>query len=739
MIPDVTMYVIWFQRIVFVMIIATQADVARAIQSSAETGSNQFAITSMDQLDSDLKRLESLFLVDNVAELTEAEYELIVAEHEAFIDALARRPVLDTRLFSLIPGISGMEFNLLARVESGPAAAEFRQRLAGTENFSEQTTKYLEFADRYVKTVAAASTLPDSKYSTGDVPESTDLYTGRHSESSSRAWTGRATLRIEKSHNSSTAVRKSFIQSLRTTAKIIVSGDNFTSSIAARNDPSEPFQWRPDIGWYGFDHVTGYLRWHPTRYPVQITLGNYSLDYGQGLLWSRPFGQRRDATAPHRSLRHSSGIRGHASASGSSFLTGIAAKLWPLSTTEITFFVSQRKYDARPPGSKCDSECVSPYVVEGLTNGWQLSTSDQHTTEEQLSRKNAVRSKVVGAVLVQRFSTFSLGISSAQTVFDKPFKWQQRSSAAHDVLSSSLFWLWATRFITVSGELSIDRTIVSGGVVGAVIRPDKRLRGIVLFRYYDGQRTGLHARASGLSASLASQWGLVLGWRYSSRKRWILSASIEFHTGKDVEPSFPGNRHNVDARIFAEIRPVRRARFRIYIRQKRTLRSFSISSPDSPAVNYPEIASIEQFSAELLFDLSARVQTRLRSDLNTARIGSTDLGTGFQVYQQFDIKVSRRLSFTFRASVFESDNSLNRTYVYEPDVSGKLIAPSNSGTGYNLLVLARASSLAGVKLEIKVSTRSYSDTFFDVPVLNVKKTIEYKRRHQITFQLSRSF
>ena len=672
-------------------------------------------------------RIESLVRVDDFEELTEAEYEIIAAEHEVFIQAILLRSVLDARIISLIPGITDSEINALLGLSRRVRTKVDWRRLTDVIGVSARTSAYLNFASRYAKSAAI-----------GGNPEAEGVANKIRIHRANQ-WAGRVILRIERNQKSSTATQRAFVRSLRTTAKISIRNADFTSSITARNDPGEPFQWRPDLGWYGFDHVAGYVRWQPSLYPVEITIGHYSLDYGQGVLWSRPFGQRRDASAPHRSLRRSSGIRGHASASGNSFLTGMAAKIQVQRNTQFVLFLSQRNYDARRLSLICSADCTEPGLLNGSTAGWQLSSSDIHVTDDQVARKNSVRSRIVGALFEQRFSTILVGLSSARTTFDKPFRWQQRSSTERSVHSSNLFWVWTADNITVSGEVAVSNTNISGAVLGAVIRPDKHMHGIVLLKYFDGQRIGLHAGASGFSASLEQQWGLVLGWRFVSRKGWKLSASIEYHTGQDHDRSFPGKRHGVDARVFAEIIPVRRARFRIYLRQKRALRMFSISSSLAPSINYPEIASVEQFSAELLYELSPRFQMRLRTDANAAMMGSSDLGTGFQIYQQFDVHVSSRFSITFRASVFESDNSLNRIYVYEPDVSGKLIAPSTSGSGYNLLVLARAINVSGVQLELKVSTRRYSDTYFDIPDPEGKKEIEYRSQHQVTFQISRVF
>jgi len=707
----------------------------RTVGTAAAQHSSESILARASAIERMQMRIDSLLLVDNFDELTEAEYEIIVADHEAFINALAGQRILDTRIISLIPGISETEINLLGGSDLRVDSTGDWKSSANFMALSVRTALYLSFAHEYVKSVAMRRQPSTTDNLSDDLSASEEEMSARSSHQRSQRRYGRVILRIEKSDNSSSDKHRGFLQSLRTTAKISFRTDHFTSSITARNDPSEPFQWRPDLGWYGFDHISGHLQWRPADIPVEITIGHFSLDYGQGLIWSRPFGQRRDVSAPHRALRRSSGVRGHASASGSAYLTGLASKFFAGKNTQLVLFLSQRKYDGRLIESACETECTGPRF-ENVA--WQFSPAGVHVTDDQLFRKNSVRSRVTGIVLEQRFSTFLAGASLAKTTFDKPFKWQQRTGASLSLYSSNFFGAWTAGHLTVSGELSLDDTNVSGGVLGAVIRPEKHLQGILLFRYYDGQRMGLHSGASGFSASLEQQWGMLLGWKFTSRNGWKLSASIEYHTGQDHDWSFPSRRYGTDVRIFAEINPVRRARFRIYLKQKRALRTFSESSPLSPSINYPEIASTEQFSAELLYELSPRLQTRLRTDANVAMMGSANLGNGFQVYQQFDVKVSNRFSFAFRASVFESDNSLNRIYVYEPDVSGKLIAPSNSGSGYNLMLLARALNFSGVRLEMKLSHRSYSTTLSNLSV-NTIEELEYRSQQQVTIQITRGF
>lgn len=703
-------------------------------------------------------REAALLSLGSLDEIAEAEYELVMEAHEEYYRVLRqivdqsyagnrqnsgrsarmKKPpdacgttellaVLEPAVLGSVPRISQLEIVRLSALRILISASEDDLQLnpVAFDGVSEITSRYIRIACAYVLGNMRA---PRPERPGGDV-------------------SGHAFLRLERSSSFVVGKSSSFIETLRSTARITIRSKRFSSSLAVRNDPGEQLLWKPELGWYGFDRVAGFIRWAPGRIPVQVTAGQYALDFGQGVLWSRPFGQRRDSSAPHRSLRHSSGVRGVSSTSGTSHMTGVALQVQPKSHTRAVLFYSRRFYDARQFTSGCETPCFETGDLSGLDSSfdrgqqepWKISSSERHVTSDQIARKNAIQARVVGAVLEHSFSTLALGMSYASTTFDKPFIWGRRTKPILSTQSANVFGTWTTSQLSVSGEWSFEDSRFAGSVIGAVLRPARHLTGIALFRYYRSSDSGLYGGGSGLSPSLDRQWGALLGWRFVSPGKWHIAASTAYQTGNDLSSDFTGPRYQVDTRVFSEISAIPGARIRIQLRQKRSLKLQKTGRQETLEIDYTAIVLIEQFYAEMLYSISPSLQTRLRMDINVARIGNANAGTGFQMYHQVDLSVSGRLGFSVRGSVFEADTGLNRIYVYEPDVSGKLTAPSVSGSGHQFLILMRISDLLGLKVEMKFRHRSYSDTYSELSDLTDRPSVRHQTRQQLTFQLSYDF
>ncbi|HET9137428.1 MAG TPA: hypothetical protein VFO76_12395 [Candidatus Kapabacteria bacterium] len=188
----------------------------------------------------------------------------------------------------------------------------------------------------------------------------------------------------------------------------------------------------------------------------KLTLGDYSLNEGAGLIFSRGYPSYPSQQSAHNIFSADDGIKAYRSISSYRFFRGAAGEL-QYDDLRLSVFFSDRLIDASVDSS-------------GITS---LPFSNYHRTETELAKRNAARQTMHGAVLsYANFDTsdngFSIGMAGYRMKFDNPVAMDSNTfhfyGQHHSMLS--LFATSVTGNLEASGEYG--RTISDMGTASAV-------------------------------------------------------------------------------------------------------------------------------------------------------------------------------------------------------------------------------------------------------------------------------
>ena len=126
-----------------------------------------------------------------------------------------------------------------------------------------------------------------------------------------------------------------------------------------------------------------------------ITLGDYQIQYGQGLVFGAGFGSGKGSETINTVKRNSTGIRPYGSVLESGFFRGAATTV-KIKNTELSMFYSRLKQDANLINDTTYSD------FEEFVNS--IQSTGLHRTASELQAKNQITEQAMGGVAEYSFN-----------------------------------------------------------------------------------------------------------------------------------------------------------------------------------------------------------------------------------------------------------------------------------------------------------------------------------------------
>jgi len=189
---------------------------------------------------------------------------------------------------------------------------------------------------------------------------------------------------------------------------------DFSLGFTAEKDAGEQFRWNPGARQYGPDFLSGHLVLHERGRLKTLAVGDYQLQFGQGLLLSSGLQVGKGAETITTLRRSSVGVRQYSSVLESTFFRGAAATVSLAPTVQATAFVSRKRVDASMQYATDSLAEFSEFTSGFLLTGF-------HRTPSELANRQTLRETVAGGNLgyTSRSSNFAAGLTAVDTYFDK--------------------------------------------------------------------------------------------------------------------------------------------------------------------------------------------------------------------------------------------------------------------------------------------------------------------------------
>lgn len=429
----------------------------------------------------------------------------------------------------------------------------------------------------------------------------------------------------------------------------------------------------------GFDFVSVSLHYQPKkRFLKEVLFGDYSLNFGQGLIMWTGFSMGKGVTST-RSDKNSLAILPYHSSDEVHFMRGISSRMTYQNFTLIPF-VSYKKVDAEIQ----EDSTIRSIRINGL-----------HRTDNEISQKDAIDELLIGGHLNYKKGNTQLGCQLVSTNYSVPFYYQssyqkQYSTGKHNVLSS-IDHSFVGKNWQLYGELAINQSGKTALLEGINLYATPNITFNSTIRKYASGYKSFYANSFGERRDANNEIGFYNGLNFNLGHGFALKTYLDLY-------SFPSFSYNENQAItgqdfFSELQKKLSAKSQIYIRFKTEKRT----------------ATTLEKKAELITRVRLHYKTTVGILTLQSRIEASQYNKnqhGFLIFQ--DIKTQlRRVNFTTRLAYFDTPTFQTAVYAYQPNVLYAFRSMAYYNQGFQFILMSKIHITHQIKLWIKAQRLTY--------------------------------
>jgi len=419
------------------------------------------------------------------------------------------------------------------------------------------------------------------------------------------------------------------------------------------------------------DFKSFHLQFQNKGHWKNITLGDYQLQLGQGLISSAGFYIGKGSETVLTTRRNHLGVRPYTSALENNYFRGAAAT-YQLGRFEIIGFYSRLNRDGNIVQDKATN----------LEYASSLQTSGLHRTASEIADKGSIFEENIGTDITfkNKDNTLQIGFTALKTNFDKTIQKAEKDYnlyefSGNENILTGLHYSYNYQNFNFFGEIARSSSGGIGGVSGVLASLGKRTDFSILFRKYDRDFHSFYANGFSENSRNINETGLYAGIKHALNRKWSVAAYFDYF-------QFPWYRYLVDkqptigfdylGRI--SYQPQKNLQIFFQFRQENKEENTKITETyiDKGKEKTREITVVRDrtrrvFIANLDYKISKTLNVQTRASYSTYQFEDQEFTQGFAIAQDVNTDFGK-LSLSGRLAFFKTDDYDNRQYFYEQDV-----------------------------------------------------------------------
>lgn len=460
-------------------------------------------------------------------------------------------------------------------------------------------------------------------------------------------------------------------------------GNHVSIGMVGEKDPGEQFRWNPSNRQYGYDFLSAHIALQNFGRIRRLIVGDYTLQFGQGLVLSRGLGFGKGAQVISGLKMPAYGARPYYSVNENQFLRGAMTTIG-FGEFELSVFASRAFRDA----SVQETDTLDQEV---LVAG-NLQTSGLHRTLSEQANRKVIGESMAGARLEFQRGVFRSGLTHYQLRYDAPLS---PSNAFYQTFAfrgdrhhlTGLDWDWVKGNVNVFGEAAVDASGAFGGTASLMSSLSSTVDASVNIRHFDRGFFSPFAYVFAERPTVASnETGVYLGLKYVPSYNW------EFQTYFD-QYLFPWHRFRVSYpsqgfEWMGQLSYRFNRATRIYVRLRTEQTERNPNSEVTQTLGSPVPIQRDQFRVHFQTNIDRTISLRTRFEASRFLEQGRENSYGWLLYQDLSWKYGFRWKITGRFAVFDVDNYDARIYAYENDILGFFSIPPyyRRGTRWYLIL-----------------------------------------------------
>lgn len=470
--------------------------------------------------------------------------------------------------------------------------------------------------------------------------------------------------------------------------------------ITAEKDPGEPYltgknKCTPDF-------FSGHLQINDLKMIKSFVLGDYRLNFGQGLvLWTGfSFGK---STAILSSMQRTTGIRSYQSTDENNFFRG-SAMTFKIKPLEISVFYSRNKLD----GNIVRKDSTTGKTLEVSS----LQTSGIHGLPSEIADKDALTAEVYGANWSFVRPDFRLGLTGiyyrySATINPDLQPYNEFYFRGKSTTNLSVDYKFRRNNLLFFGEEAYSGNGGWAFLNGLEARASSRLNISLISRYYQVSYQAMYGNSFGENSRNNNEAGLFAGFESHPLKFISVSGYIDLFR-------FPWLKYGVDmpseGRDFlvqVGFHPVERIQLTFQYRNK--LKGDNSSATES-LKNDVVSATSNRYRFNFQYEVNERICIRNRLEWSGYQKENSGVSTGFYVGQDAEFSLKRiPLKVYLRYALFDTGDYNCRIYAYENDLLYTFSIPALFDKGSRMYAMVKYSIGKKLDIWIKYGILQYAD------------------------------
>jgi hypothetical protein len=465
---------------------------------------------------------------------------------------------------------------------------------------------------------------------------------------------------------------------------------DFSLGFTAEKDAGEPMAWRPKQAQYGPDFLSAHFVLHDQGRFKTLALGDYQLQFGQGLVLSSGLTVGKGAETITSLRRASLGVRPYAALLENTFFRGAAATYQLSRRWEATAFASHKNIDAN---AQLRTDSLAQYDEFSSS----LLTTGFHRTSTEIANRQRLAETVGGGHLgyLSADGNLAMGFTAVGSHYGMAF--QKRSEpynryefSGQNNLTMGAHYSYGWRNLLLFGESGGSTGGGLGTLNGLLASLGPNVDAAVLMRQYTVDFHTLYGNALSENSRNINESGLYVGLKVRPLACWEISAYFD-------QFRFPWLRYRVaapsqgrDALARLAFAPTKTSL--LYVQYRARLKPQNL--PTSLGRPMPLPGQQLRHSLLLYCDVQPTAQLGLRTRLQTTYLQDDEdqpWRRGYVLSQDASVQLARRVQLSARYAVFDTDDYDTRQYIFEQDVLYAISVPALYGQGTRAYVIAQAS------------------------------------------------
>ena len=516
---------------------------------------------------------------------------------------------------------------------------------------------------------------------------------------------------------------------------------DFSLGFALEKDAGEQLTWNPSNGQFGADYASAHLLLQDRGRLKALALGDYQLQFGQGLLLSSGLGVGKGSETITTLRRSSVGVRPYASLLENSFFRGGAATYQVAPTVQATAFASHKNVDANLQQRQDSLAQYDEFTSGLLLSGFHRTAAElanRHRLAETVGGGNATYTSPDGNLAVGATGVFT---HYGTAILKRPEPYNRFEFSGRENLALSLNYSYVYRNFLLFGETARSTGGGLGTVNGLLASLGADVDAALLVRHYGPAFHTLYGNAFSENTRNSNETGVYIGLKARPAAKWEISAYYD-------QFRFPWLRYRAsaptaghDALLRIAYSPTKTSLFYVQLRQRLKPRDLSPAdlANGSPGRAVPLPGEQLRQSVLLYYNTAPGPALELRTRLQALRLRDDDglaWRSGFALAQDVGYQLNRSLRLTARYAIFDADDYDTRQYVYEQDVLLAVSVPGLYGQGTRAYGIAEIRLTRGLTLWLRYAETRYRHQ--DVVGTGLE-TIQGALRSEVKAQLRAKF